>query len=144
MSELPEVRRADCGHGFLPLDVPPAAVIQNGQHQQPVYLCEDCRRRLSTPQVERKDVRPERPAPPKVETRDAAPAPAAVAPTMEDGEAYELGRQAARDQRPEDDCPYADRRTKDAREWLRGHRELADERQRAKATEKRSEAPRKG
>jgi hypothetical protein len=58
VNELPEVRRADCGHGFLLIDVPPAARAQNGQHEQPVYLCEDCRARLQAPKVERKVVEP--------------------------------------------------------------------------------------
>lgn len=57
MSELPEVRRADCGHGFLLMDVPPAAVMENGQHPRLVYLCEDCRASLHRPAIERKDVR---------------------------------------------------------------------------------------
>jgi hypothetical protein len=57
VSDLPEVRRGDCGH-FLLIDVPPVARQQNGQHEQPVYLCEPCRQALARPKVERKDVPP--------------------------------------------------------------------------------------
>ena len=65
-NELPEVRPASCGHGFLPIDVPPAARVQNGMHEQPVYLCEDCRGRLNTRKVETK------PAPP-IQTKEIRP-----------------------------------------------------------------------
>lgn len=140
MSELPEVRRADCGHGFLPIDTPPAARVQNGQHEQPVYLCDDCRAGLSAPGVEHKDIRPARPAAIPVEAKVASSPPAA----KQNGEAYELGRQAARDRRSEEDCPYADRRTKEAREWLRGFRFVADAQIASKPAEKQTEAPRKG
>jgi ribosome modulation factor len=106
VTELPEVRRADCGHGFLPIDTPPAARQQNGQHEQPVYLCEDCRARLGERKVETKDVRP--------------------AATVSAPDPYLAGRVAAGMSLTEEACPYPDRRVKDAKEWLRGFREAQE------------------
>jgi hypothetical protein len=93
--QLPEVRRADCGHGFLPINTAPAARVQNGIHEQPVYLCEDCRARLQVPKVERKVVEPARAEP-------SPPSERAVLKTTQEAErvtdpdkARALGRAAA-------------------------------------------------
>ena len=111
MSELPEVRRADCGHGFLPVDTPPAARHQNGMHEQPVYLCDDCRSRLLAAAV------------PQVEFKDASAEPATrVVP-----DPYAEGRRDFHTGVPEDECPYTDKRTKEAKAWLAGWREAQAE-----------------
>lgn len=120
MSELPEVRRADCGHGVLLVDTPPAARIQNGIHEQPVYLCEDCRARFNARKVETKPA-------PVIETKSVE---SSLEPFVDQDmeslrsnlSAYAEGAKAARASKTEDDCPY-DRRTKDGKEWLRGYRE---------------------
>jgi hypothetical protein len=51
VSELPAVRRADCGH-YIPATAEPVAT--DAVHGQPVYLCDDCRGRLSARRVETK------------------------------------------------------------------------------------------
>lgn len=125
MSDLPEVRLASCGHGFLPLDVPPAAVMQNGMHQVQVYLCDDCRQRLNARKVETKPgpavvrkMQYELPRNPELEADEPPPMDLAS-----DLSPYAKGAKVARDGGAEEDCPFSDRRTKDAKEWLRGFRE---------------------
>lgn len=99
------LRRADCGH-YIPADLAPAGVHVG--NEEPVYLCNECaeRARGHVARVEKKAV------------ELAQPVPLAI-----EAEAYELGRTAGAYGLPEDSNPYPDRRTKDAKEWVRGYRE---------------------
>jgi len=117
VSELPELRRADCGH-FIPADAPPAGRHRNGVHDQDVYLCDDCRSRLCARKVETKPG-------PAVEAKAVVPPAVPDAPAS-DLSPYAKGAKVARDGGTEENCPYSDRRTRDAKEWLRGFREAND------------------
>ena len=101
------LRRAHCDH-WIPEDVAPVGVPVGSE--QPVYLCAQCE------QLARSHLKP------KVEVKRVTPEEFAARVFQS---AYERGRSAATDGIPEDDVPFADRRTKDAKEWLRGHRDQA-------------------
>ena len=120
MSELPELRRADCGH-FIPADEPPAGRHRNGVHDQDVYLCDGCRERLNARKVETKVVEPGHAEP----LRDGDQVRMETKVVVADSPRA-LGAKVAREGGTEGDCPFVDRRTRDAKEWLRGFREARD------------------
>ena len=127
MSDLPEVRPTSCGHGFVLVDVPPAARVQNGNHLQDVYLCEDCRSRLHRPKVETKDIRPDEPLRDgddvRVVTKEYVPATLA---TGSPGEAVAAvkGREAALAGEPRRVPDGIHPRSSWAREWLAAYDEV--------------------
>jgi ribosome modulation factor len=101
------VRRADCGH-LVSADCEPNITIADPTHgDREGYACDACLAQARAPRVETKDVRLAKPA-------------------AEETDPYRLGRIAGAAGQPDDSCPYPDRRTKDAKEWLRGHREAAE------------------
>jgi len=137
------LRRADCGH-YIPEDVPPA-----GEHHgsgQPIYLCDPCRdaaRGHQRARVETKVVEPDRTEVTLKHRVDYAATDAGIERVGDPlDEAVLLspharGIAAARDGVPEEACPYADKRTRDAKEWLRGFRE---ESERLNAHDERTDA----
>ena len=91
------VRIGACGH-VVAEDAPAVVLIDPVHGDREGYICEDCRSRAVAPRVETKDVQPGQ-------------------RVVDDP--YELGRLAS----SEDECPYPDRRTKEAKAWLAGWRE---------------------
>ena len=103
------LRRADCGH-YIPEDVAPAGVHHGSE--QPVYLCNECAERA---RGHRNVV--------QVETKVVHGTPALDLGAI--SEARHLGRLAAHEGKSEEESPY-DKRTRDHRDWVRGHRDAQE------------------